>query len=81
MNPDFEKYGQKKELMKRDFMRMYADKIFREHLWRKEIGYYKELVQIVENLKLIRFYGLLAMILFVGVAWLEVFFAVVPFKH
>lgn len=75
----FEKYGAKKELSKKDFIQMYKDTPFKEHLWRKELNYYKELVHIVESLKLIRFYELLAVILLAGVCLLEIFFSAMSF--
>ena len=60
----FEGYGEKRELEGKDFRRILNDKEFREHLWRQEINYYNEIVRIVENLKLLRFYEFLAAILF-----------------
>ena len=62
----FERYQYKKELKKQDFIRMYKDSHFREHLWRKEIGYYKELVNIVENLRWLELYKWSMVILLLG---------------
>ena len=74
----FEKYGRKEELGERDFLAMYRDTHFREHLWRKEIKYYEALVRIVETVKQRMFYQmgawgvvLLVLLSIAGFVWLQ----------
>ena len=70
----FEKYAAKKELKERDFFKITQDANFMEHLWKKEINYYDELIKIVENIKLRKFYTFLGALLFLGVFSIEVYF-------
>jgi len=74
----FEKYGRKEELAEQDFLAMFRDARFREHLWRKEIKYYEALVQTVETLKQRMFYqagagGVIILVLFsiAGFVWIQ----------
>ena len=78
----FEDYQGRRELTKKDFLAMYSDVHFREHLLHKEPNYYKELIKIVENLRLLRFYRRSALILFVGIASLATFvYSSLPVPH
>jgi hypothetical protein len=59
----FESFQEHKALQKRDFLIMIKDRRFCEHLLHKQPDYYKELVKIVQNLQLLRFYTVTAVIL------------------
>ena len=50
----FEKFVEKDALEPRDFLVLARDRRFMEHLWRKEIGYYEKLVNLIQTLKLLR---------------------------
>ncbi len=51
----FEKFAEKDTLEPRHFFALGHDRQFMEHLWRKEVGYYEKLVNLIQTLKLLRF--------------------------
>lgn len=70
----FDQYKNKKMLLGNDFIKMYKDDALREHLLKKEVSYYQELLKIVDNLNTLKFYKRLAVIILVGTASIEIFF-------
>ena len=52
----FEGYSERKALKKKDFIKISKDRRFCEHLLHKQPDYYRDLMKIVENLRLFKFY-------------------------
>lgn len=60
----FESYKDRKELDRRDFIKISKNNPFMEHLRHKEVNYYTEIIKIAKNLKHIRNFEIFNLLLF-----------------
>ena len=63
----FERYREKRSLEKEDFIGISRDRRFCEHLLHKQPDYYRDLMNIVENLSLYKFYTGMTVLLCAGI--------------